>query len=1103
MGCRNKSPSKGNARGSGNQGTGAVASEDAKTLSTFLSSVEGHVVSSIRDTGATHVIVDATLVPADAPTRPSVSLTTINSQSVDCPQVLVSVSTPYYKGKLWALAMKDAFMPMIVGNNLTMEDGTTCSVSEDQPKGVAAAVTTRSMLTKKKVLKPVLIPFPDGPALEVEPRDLQRMQENDVTLETVRSRVGIPATNRSLASYVMKDGLLYRRFDGNTQLVVPKDLRESVLKMGHDMPLAGHLGVRRTRERIWQAFYWPGISSDVRKYCQSCDPCQKTVPKGRNTRIPLGAVPIVSEPFAKVGVDLIGPIIPRSQDGNKYVLVVVDYATKYPEAVPLKTIDAETVAEALWQIWTRVGVPKEIISDLGTQFISELMREMHSLLGTKGRTTTPYHAQANGLVERFNATLKQMIKRLCLDHPRDWDRYIPAVLFAYREVPQESMRFSPFELLYGRTVRGPMAILKDHWTKREEKPEEPRPEIKYVLNLREKLADTCEIAQQHLKRAKEKYAKHFDRKAKERWFDPGDEVLLLLPVKKNKLQLAWRGPYKIVERTSDWDYKIRVGSKVKLYHANLLRRYHRRDAPAAAVGCCAVQNQEREQPDVVEHAVGAAGLAPVVVHEEELPNVSADIPVIHLVAEETWKDVKLGDKLTSAQRNEVLKLCEQYADILTDLPLRCKLGQCELQLEDKTPVRVRQYPLPHSQEETIKKEVQSMLDLGVIERASSAYSAPIVLVKKKDGKIRFCIDYRRLNRVIVFDGEPMPDTEQIFAKIGQARYFTKLDLTKGYWQIPMKEEDKPLTAFTTPQGQFQWITMPFGLKTAGAVFSRVMRKLLDGVQDPDLQNFIDDMLVASRTWEQHMQTLRKLFEKLREYQLAARPTKCQIGMEEVLFLGFKVRQGKLLLDDDKVEKIKKAPTPSTKKELRSFLGLAGYYRKFVPNYATIALPLTDKTKAKQPERIKWDTDCQKAFDQLKDALTSEPILRLVNKELPYTLRTDASGVGLGAVLLQDQGDGLYPVAYASKKLHGAELHYHTIELECLAIVWAIRKFYPYLYGRHFILESDHHPLRYLDRIRPVSKRLMGWALELQSHSFSFKAIKGADNVGADYLSRAH
>ena len=202
-----------------------------------------------------------------------------------------------------------------------------------------------------------------------------------------------------------------------------------------------------------------------------------------------------------------------------------------------------------------------------------------------------------------------------------------------------------------------------------------------------------------------------------------------------------------------------------------------------------------------------------------------------------------------------------------------------------------------------------------------------------------------------------------------------------------------------------------------------------------------------------------------------------------------------------MDKIRDAKAPSTKKELRAFLGLAGYYQRFIEGYSKIARPLTDKTKGREPEKIVWSEECDKAFSRLKKALTSAPVLALPDQSCPFVLLTDASGQGLGAVLLQRQDGLLKPIAFASKKLNKAEENYHTIEQECLAAVWGIRKFYPYLYGRHFILQSDHNPLQYLHKLRPVSRRLMGWAMELQSHSFDVEVIKGVDNHGADYLSR--
>jgi hypothetical protein len=207
-------------------------------------------------------------------------------------------------------------------------------------------------------------------------------------------------------------------------------------------------------------FYWPGITSDIKRFCRSCDICQRTVPKRQQIRAPLGKMPVIDIPFRRVAVDIVGPLVPITDKGTRYILTLVDYATRYPEAVALPSIETERVAEALVEVFCRVGFPREILMDRGAQFTSGVMAEMSRLISVKQLMTTPYHPMCNGLVERFNGTLKLMLKRLCAERPRDWDRYLGPALFAYREVPQESSRFSPFELLYGWPVRGPMTILK-------------------------------------------------------------------------------------------------------------------------------------------------------------------------------------------------------------------------------------------------------------------------------------------------------------------------------------------------------------------------------------------------------------------------------------------------------------------------------------------------------------------------------------------------------------------------------------------------------------------------------------------------------------------
>ena len=348
-----------------------------------------------------------------------------------------------------------------------------------------------------------------------------------------------------------------------------------------------------------------------------------------------------------------------------------------------------------------------------------------------------------------------MLKKLCEGHPRSWDRYVPAVLFAYREVPQTSLGFSPFELVYGRTVRGPMAVLRQLWTD-EQAEEEVKTTYQYVVDLRNRLEDVGKLARENLEVARGRQREYYNAKTKERTFSPGDEVLLLLPREHNKLQVSWRGPYTIIDRSGDQNYKIRIGDKEKVYHANLLKRYHPREK--------------------------ALVVATVVTEEGEPHDTTAStIPNFPLTPTETFKEVVVDGLLPETQREEVLAILAKHQDVLTERPGRTSEQEFSLKLLDEKPVYCRPYPLPLAKREAIREEIRTMLGLGVIEPAESAYSAPVVLVAKKDGSHRFCVDYRRLNRITEFQVEALPDPDEIFSRVARAQYFSKLDLAKGYW----------------------------------------------------------------------------------------------------------------------------------------------------------------------------------------------------------------------------------------------------------------------------------------------------------------------------------
>ena len=295
-----------------------------------------------------------------------------------------------------------------------------------------------------------------GLSLDLTAEKLQDLQEGDETLAAAR-QAAHGEVNSAGQGFFLREGLLYRRWEppGNKgdeetveQLVLPESCRHAVLHLAHAIPLAGHMGKRKTAQRLLQRFYWPSLYRDVAQLIRSCAEYQKVSPRGVKPA-PLIPLPIIEVPFSRIAMDIVGPL-PRSRVGNRFILVICDYATRYLEAIPLRSVDAEHVAEELVKLFTRVGVPAEILTDQGSNFTPQLLVEVYNLLHIKPIRTSPYHPQTNGLVERFNQTLKAILKKAASEEGKDWDRLIPYLLFAYREVPQSSTGFSPFELLYGR-----------------------------------------------------------------------------------------------------------------------------------------------------------------------------------------------------------------------------------------------------------------------------------------------------------------------------------------------------------------------------------------------------------------------------------------------------------------------------------------------------------------------------------------------------------------------------------------------------------------------------------------------------------------------------
>lgn len=420
---------------------------------------------------------------------------------------------------------------------------------------------------------------------------------------------------------------------------------------------------------------------------------------------------------------------------------------------------------------------------------------------------------------------------------------------------------------------------------------------------------------------------------------------------------------------------------------------------------------------------------------------------------------------------------------------------------DSPPIKQRYYPLSPAMQKIVNAELDEMLAKDIVEPSTSPWSSPIVMVRKRDGNWRFCVNYKRLNAVSIPDAYPLPYVNSILDKLRDARYLTTLDIKSAYWQIPVAEASRPLTAFTVPnRGLFQFKRMPFGLHSAPATWQR----LADTVLKADLENhifiYLDDLIICTSTFEKHIEVLEEVMKRLRDAGLTLNREKCVFCRPELRYLGYCVNSSGLLVDPQKVEAILKIRSPTCVKEVRQIVGLVSWYRRFIPSFSTLCDPLTRLTR--KNAIFQWEEECENALNKLKQHLVSAPILACPDFNLPFIVETDASDFGLGAVLVQKQDGEDKVICYLSRSLTKQERKFSTTEKELLAVLFAIEKLRPYLEGTKFTVVTDHYSLKWLFNIKEPTGRVARWALRLQQYQFDVVHRPGKNNVVPDALSRS-
>ena len=469
--------------------------------------------------------------------------------------------------------------------------------------------------------------------------------------------------------------------------------------------------------------------------------------------------------------------------------------------------------------------------------------------------------------------------------------------------------------------------------------------------------------------------------------------------------------------------------------------------------------------------------------------------------------IQIGPKVSDEEKERIIKMMHEQSEVLcsSDSDIgRTSLTAHRIELYDYTPIRQRPRRLPEPIANAVEEQCEELYSLDIIEPSKSPWSAPIVPIRKKDGTIRLCVDYRKLNQITVPDRYPLPAIGDMISGLGGVKYFTTLDLVRGYYQMPVEETSREFTAFSTPRHHWQFKRLPFGLKNAPAAFQREMQAVLSGFSWKKVLVYIDDILIVEDSFEKHLDLVKKVLDTLNRHGVKIKPAKCSWFQSQVEFLGHQINQEGIKKTPSYISKLRDYERPKTVKEVREFLGLVNFQRKFMPRCSEIAKPLSKITGQDGKQLIEWTSEMTEAFESLK-AIAIED-LELAYPEYgpqarPLELSVDASGYGAGACLSQWQGDVHRVIGYASMAFNETQQRYSTTDRELAALRWGVKTFKSYLYGTHFHIFTDHRPLIYLQNMKLIDSRIARTLEDLSDYSFEVYYRPGKENETADALSR--
>ncbi|KAK1681425.1 hypothetical protein QYE76_042273 [Lolium multiflorum] len=852
--------------------------------------------------------------------------------------------------------------------------------------------------------------------------------------------------DRGFDDFYLHDGYLFK---ANKVCIPESSLRKLLLQESHGGGLMGHFGRDKTLSMLSTHYYWPRMKRDVERLCNRCTTClqAKSTSNPHGLYIPL---PIPYAPWSDISMDFVLGL-PRTKHGHDSIFVVVDRFSKMAHFIPChKSDDASHIASLFFREVVRLhGIPASIVSDRDVKFMSYLWKSLMAKFGVKLLFSSSSHPQTDGQTEVVNRSLSTLLRTLVKKNLKSWEDCLPHAEFAYNRAKHSTTLRSPFMIVYGFEPPTALDILPLPLHQRTNMDFDKRTTAMKKLH-----EDTRATIQDHVLRQ----ATRLNAKKKERVFEEGDLVWVHLrkerfPQERNsKLKPRGDGPFKVLKRINNNAYVIDIPTSKYLVSntfniSDLSPHYG---------------DEEEQESRTTLSQGGGDDVAPLANDTTSRPTSPPRGPMTRARAQalrqEEFQDV-FPDELPHGL--PPLRGIEHRIDLIPGAPL---------------PNRAAYRTNPEDTKE-IQRQIQDLLAKGYVRESLSPCAVPVILVPKPDETQRMCMDCRPINAITVRYRHPIPRLDDMLDELSGATIFSKIDLRSGYHQIRMAIGDEWKTAFKTKLGLYEWLVMPFGLSNAPSTFMRLMNHILRPLIGKSVVVYFDDILVYSKNLEDHVHHVREVLCILRHEKLYANLPKCTFAQNKLVFLGFVVSANGIEVDSSKVEAIHNWPTPTNVGQVRSFHGLAGFYRRFVKDFSTIACPLNELTK--------------------KNRLTEAPLLVLPDFAKTFEIECDASGLGIGGVLMQNGK----PVAYYSEKLDGARLNYPIYDKELYALVRVLEVWQHYLWPREFIIHSDHESLKYLKSQHTLNKRHAKWVEFIESFPYVIKYKKGKDNVVADALSR--